>query len=403
MSTPSHRSKDNSLALLWALGIAGFLVNADNRAVAPILPAIAGDLAIRESTAGLLVSAYSLPYGLFQLVYGPIADRIGKTRVTLIALALFSLGTVACGFADSFAWLLALRFITGVFAAGIIPVSLAQIGDSFPLAKRQSAISFFMAFCTSGQALGIVIGALLAQFYTWKTLFILVGLAGFPALLLLRRQPHDTAQATAATLPLLDGYKTVFASQRSRIVYLAVWLEGAIFYGGFTYLGVYANIYLGLDYYLVGLFTALFSAAAFVGTRFIPAILGRVGQHRMPTLGVSMMAAAFALIWLVANWGALMVGFILLGIGFIIIHSTLQTYATELLPEARGTAMSLFAFFLFFGNGIGPAFFGWVYDYGGVKIMLATTTLCLTIFALGCRLAFRQFAAPTPGTTPRES
>ena len=396
MNTTSTQNTSNTLALLWALGIAGFLVNADNRAVAPILTAISTDLAIHESTAGLLISAYSLPYGLFQLFYGPVADRIGKTRVILIALSLFSLGTVACGFTNNFTWLLALRVITGVFAAGIIPIALAQIGDSFPVAKRQNAISFFMSFCMSGQALGIVIGAFLAQYYTWKTLFVLVGLAGIPAIfLLLRLRPTTVSPVAKKQSSILPVYKAILSKHSSRVVYLSVCLEGTIFWGGFTYLGVYANMYLGLDFYLVGLFTASFSVAAFVGSRFIPAILKKVRQQRMPALGVSLMALAFALIGLIAHWMALLLGFILLGVGFIVVHSTLQTYATELLPEARGTCMSLFAFFLFLGNGIGPAFFGWVYDYGGVKIMLAVVTFCLVIFAYGCHIAFRNFNSQT--------
>jgi predicted MFS family arabinose efflux permease len=404
MNTTSNRNTSNALALLWALGIAGFLVNADNRAVAPILPAIANDLAIRESKAGLLISAYSLPYGFFQLFYGPIADKIGKTRVTLIALSLFSLGTVACGFTDNFTWLIVLRVITGAFAAGIIPISLAQIGDNFPLDKRQGAISFFMSFCMSGQTLGIVIGALLAQFFTWKILFILVGLAGIPAIfLLMKQQPQSVASSTEDELPFFDRYKIIFSNHRSQIVYLSVWLEGAIFYGGFTYLGVYANMTLGLDFYLVGLFTASFSAAAFIGSRFIPTILKKVGQQQMPFLGVSIMTLAFALIWLITHWATLLLGFMLLGLGFIIIHSTLQTYATELFPTARGTCMSLFAFFLFFGNGIGPVFFGWVYDWGGVKTMLAVTTLCLFLFSFGCKLAFRNFNSKLKSVNEKSS
>ncbi|MBP2626975.1 MAG: mdtD [Firmicutes bacterium] len=401
MNTHSSQNTGNGLALLWALGIAGFLVNADNRALAPILPAIATDFGIRESTAGLLISAYSVPYGLFQLFYGPIADRMGKMRVTVIALSLFSLGTIACGLIDSFSWLLMLRVITGIFAAGIIPISLAHIGDSFPLAKRQNAISFFMSFCMAGQGLGIVIGSLLAQFYTWKNLFILVGLAGIPAiLLLLRRQPKSVPTSTVEQVPLITRYKTIFSSQHARMVYLAVWLEGAIFYGGFTYLGVYANIYLGLDFYLVGLFTAAFSLAAFIGSRFVPAILKKVGQHQMPALGISIMSLAFTLIWLIAHWAILLLGFILLGIGFIVVHSTLQTYATELSPQSRGTCMSLFAFFLFLGNGIGPAFFGWVYDYSGINVMLAVTAVCLAFFAFCCKIIFQKFKPQSHSPIP---
>lgn len=396
----SH-TKNNvpAMTLLWALGIAGFLVNADNRAIAPILPAIANDLGVRESTAGLLISAYALPYGLFQLFYGPLADRLGKIRITIIALSLFSLGTVICGLAESFSSLFILRFITGVFAAGIIPVALAQIGDHFPLATRQNAISFFMSFCMSGQALGIVIGSLLAQYYTWKILFVIVGAAGAPAIFLLLRQQPEPLAANEKQPPLLPRYQKIFASRRSRIVYTAVWLEGAIFYGGFTYLGVYANLYLGLDFYLVGILTAFFSCAAFVGSRFVPAILQRVSQPRMPVLGAALMTLAFTLICFITHWAALLLCFVLLGLGFIVIHSTLQTYATELLPEARGTCMSLFAFFLFLGNGLGPVFFGWVYDAGGMQAMLAVTALCLALFACGCEFAFRSFAVSAANPT----
>lgn len=82
---------------LWALGLGGFLVNADNRAISPMLPAIAMALHTSTSTAGLLVTAYSIPYGLFQLIYGPIADRIGKVTTILASLCLFAIGTVICG------------------------------------------------------------------------------------------------------------------------------------------------------------------------------------------------------------------------------------------------------------------------------------------------------------------
>lgn len=80
-----------------------------------------------------------------------------------------------------------------------------------------------------------------------------------------------------------------------------------------------------------------------------------------------------------------------MGIGYSFIHAALQTYATELMPAARGTCMSLFAFFLFLGNGIGPACMGWVYEISGPQGMLATTTVSLALFTVFCRFAFRRF------------
>jgi len=367
--------------LLWGLGLAGFLVNADNRAVAPVLPAIANDLAVREAAAGLLVSAFSIPYGLFQLIYGPIADRAGKIRTILAALALFSAADIACSFADSFPSLFVLRIVSGTFAAGIIPTSLAQIGDSFAFEERQTAISFFMSLAMSGQALGIVIGSMLAQFFSWKIMFLSVGLAGAAA---------PANPASQESIPLRERYRRIFAGAQSWILFFAVCLEGAVLFGGFTYLGIYGNRVLGLTYFAVGLITAGFSLAAFAGSRFVNAALKKVGQHRMPALGSAILTLAFALIWLVPHWAALLAGFLILGLGYIFLHTTLQTYATELLPEARGTCMSLFAFFLFLGNGIGPAGLGWLYDLGGASAMLAGTTLALFIYTLFCWAAFRQ-------------
>jgi MFS family permease len=148
---------------------------------------------------------------------------------------------------------------------------------------------------------------------------------------------------------------------------------------------------LGLDYFRVGLFAASFSIAAFIGSRFITPIIRKVGQTRMPFVGATLLSFSFALIWLIPNWIGLLAGFLVMGVGFSLIHTVLQTYATELLPAARGTCMSLFAFSFFLGNGIGPAFLGWIYEYFGPQGMFATTTVGLALFSVYCYFAFRRF------------
>lgn len=382
------------MKLLWILGISGFLVNADSRAIAPVLPAIADDLMIREAAVGLLVSAFTIPYGLFQLIYGPVADKFGKLQIISIALFLFSFAELACSYADSFTSLLLFRIISGTFAAGIIPVSLAQIGDSFTFEERPKAIAFFMSLSMSGQALGIVLGSMLAHFFSWKFIFLAIGIAGMlVGFAFLRQKSRMVPIAPKEQIPLRERYQRIFSSRRSRTVYLAVALEGVILFGGFTYLGVYGNKFLGLDYFTVGLLTAGFSVAAFIGSHFVSPIIKQVGQHRMPLIGSTLLTCAFGLIWLIPHWGALLAGFLLLGLGFIVLHTTLQTYATELLPAARSTCMSLFAFFLFLGNGIGPACLGWVYEAGGAQGMLASTTASLLVYTIYCHVAFKPFAA----------
>jgi predicted MFS family arabinose efflux permease len=384
--------------MLWGMGLGGFLVNADNRAIAPMLPAIAGTLHVSTSAAALLVSAYSIPYGLFQLVYGPIADRIGKIRTILIALGLFSLGTVVCGLVHTFAWLVVLRFITGMFAAGIIPTTLAQIGDLFELADRPRAIAFFMSLTTSGQALGIVIGGLLAQYLSYRYLFILIGFAAIPTLIgLWKRQKTDSTRESASQNtfesergPFWARYRTLFAKRTSWLIYTLILLEGFAFYAGFTFLGVFGVSVIHLSYLIIGLLTATYSAGAFVGSRTLGFVLGKVTTRFMPILGATLMTIAFALDWAWHSSIVLMLSFIVLGLGFSYCHSTLQTYATDLLPRARATAMSVFAFSLFTGSGLGPMAAGAVFSAFGWDALLGSVTAAMAIFAGFTTLLIRQ-------------
>ncbi|MHB1042533.1 MAG: MFS transporter [Eubacteriales bacterium] len=124
--------------LIMILGLAGFTVMADNWVVSPILPAIAGDLDQEVTRAGLLITSYMLPFGLFQLVFGPLADRYGKKQVISGTMLLFTVATALCAVAFGFTDLAVYRALTGVFAASVMPVSLALIADMVPVAGASS-------------------------------------------------------------------------------------------------------------------------------------------------------------------------------------------------------------------------------------------------------------------------
>ncbi|MCL6452670.1 MAG: MFS transporter [Alicyclobacillus sp.] len=411
---PNHRRDQR---MLWALGLGGFLVNADNRAIAPMLPAIAVALHTSSAAAGLLVTAYSIPYGLFQLIYGPIADRIGKVSTILISLCLFAAGTVVCGVVHTFPALMALRVVTGMFAAGIIPTTLAQIGDRFEMRERPRAIAFFMSLSTSGQAMGIVIGGLAAQFVSYRVLFLVLGIAAIPTLLAMLRQrtqpslprsPGESGGAEqegtrgrmeARPLPLRERYRAIARQRRAWLVYGLVCCEGLVFYGGFTYLGVYGVTTLHLQYLVVGLLTATYSAGAFFGSRTITRVLQRVGSTRMPVFGASLMTAGFVLVWAWQSLLGLTLGFVVLGFGFSYCHSTLQTYATDLLPGGRATAVSLFAFSLFLGSGLGPILFGDILDSSGMHAMLASVMVAMAAFGAVCLTLTRRGRGAGAGTS----
>ena len=88
------KTRAEAARLVLSLGLIGFVVMADNWVVSPILPSIAGSIAITPIKAAILIPAYMLPFGLLQLFYGPLADRYGKLKVLWVAMIGF---TIACG------------------------------------------------------------------------------------------------------------------------------------------------------------------------------------------------------------------------------------------------------------------------------------------------------------------
>lgn len=381
---------------IWVLGTAAFLVTADIRAMSPLLLAISSYFQIRGSTAGLLVTAYSIPYGLFQLCYGPLAEKIGKVRTIILAIALYGISTIICGFVSSFKWLLILRFVSGMFAAGIIPIALAHIGDSVEFSERQQALGAFFSMSTSGQVMGMVIGGAISQFLNWQMFFIILGVIAILAALLISKQHNSISEESLKSdLALKEQYRLLFSRKGTFILYGVVFCEGITLFAGLAFLGLYINETFGLSYSISGLILALFSASAFVSSFFISKIAQKMGQTNMPFLGALFMAAGIGTICLSPTIIALCIGLILAGGGYCICHTTLQTYATELLPQARATAMSFFSFSVFLGSGLGPFWLGYIYDVDGASIMLESLAISLFGLALLCLISFKFFYKKT--------
>ena len=175
-------------ASLFVLGMAAFMVQADARVIDPLLHVVARDFGTTPPSAAIVISSYALPYGLFQLLYGPIGDRIGKLRVMAACLAVFSFGTFACAFVPSIPVFAILRFLTGVAAAAVIPMSLGYIGDKFPYQDRQAALGRFMSALMIGQIAGSTLGGLFGQYFGWRYIFIVFGIVALAVSTLLIRE-----------------------------------------------------------------------------------------------------------------------------------------------------------------------------------------------------------------------
>jgi MFS family permease len=229
--------KKNSI--LAVLGLSGFVVMADNWVVSPILPSIAAGIGIEPVRAGLLITAYMIPFGVFQLVFGPLADRFGKRQVITVAMLAFTVGTGLSALGATLTGLALYRALTGVFAASIMPISLALIADIFPMEERQTAIGTFMGVSFLGQGLSMAIGGTIAYLVSWRGVFAAyAGLSIIATALLLSIGSRIPSQRNPQSR-ILAPYAALLTTRASVLTHAVVLFEGILIVGSFSYLGAY--------------------------------------------------------------------------------------------------------------------------------------------------------------------
>jgi predicted MFS family arabinose efflux permease len=371
--------------LIVLLGMAGFIVMADNWVVSPILPAIAKSVRVAPAAAGVLIAAYMLPFGLFQLVFGPLADRFGKTRIVIGTLGAFSVATALLALGTTIPVLAGVRALTGLFAAATMPISLALIGDVVPVAGRQQAIGSFMGISFLGQALSMGIGGAIAFFLDWRAVFVLYGVFAAIVTVVLWRSLRQVAREETRDphAPVLRPYIELLRNGASLRTYLVILLEGVFLLGSFSYLGTVLAARFNLSFLAIGAVMTAFGVAAVLAGRTSAGIAARLGRPR--TVAAGLLTAAVANAFVVLGSGSLLatgVGVFLLGFGFMTAHSTLLTVATEFARAARGAAMSLVTFAFMLGGAVGTGLGGRVIGAVGAVPLYAAYGIGLGVLGL---------------------
>ena len=419
-------------ASLIVLGAAAFMVQADARVIDPLLHAVATDFHTTPPAAAVIISSYALPYGLFQLLYGPIGDRVGKLRVMAVCLAVFSVGTFACAFVPSIPVFAILRFLTGVVAAAVIPMSLGYIGDKVPYQDRQISLGRFMSALMIGQIAGSSLGGLFGQYLGWRYVFVVLGVCAFGVSILLAREGRRHAEPVnpdralgrailtvpAGGLLIFGGLVGVFprgvsialdaigalllmyalASQYggllkrpgAPLVLGTVLLEGLFVFGGLAYLASSLTDRFGINYLYAGLLVAGFGCGGLTYSVSVKKLVTRIGELGVLLLGGALLGIGFVLTGLLPAWYWFIPAVVLVGMGYYTMHGTLQTRATELAPQMRATAISLFAFFFFLGQATGPQLLGFVVKSRGYADAFIVAGVGLFATALVSRMLFAR-------------
>src|SRR5438477_1211403 len=136
------------------------------------IPSIQKDLKIAESTVQWVVTAYAITYGGFLLLGGRMADLLGRRRVFVVGLVLFTVASLLCGLASSAGVLIAARAVQGIGAAIISPAALSIVTTTFSEgAERNKALGVWGALGGSGAAVGVLLGGILTKYLGWQWIF----------------------------------------------------------------------------------------------------------------------------------------------------------------------------------------------------------------------------------------
>ena len=353
------------------LGMAGFCSMAALRVAEPLLPEIAAEFRTTAGTASVIATAYALAYGIFQVLYGPLGDRFGKFRVITIAVATATIAVAAASLADTLATLAWLRFAAGGATAAVIPLSIAYIGDIVPYEARQQMLARYITGTILGLLFGQVAGGVIMEFLGWRSVFLILGGSYALVLVLLAvelRSPRVDRRRAAASVRIggtLSLYAGILRQTHPRGVLIAVFFEGFLLYGGVAYLAAFLRQRFGLDYGTIGLLFAGFGGGGLLYILMSRLAIRRLGERGMVRAGGLLVTAGFLLLAALEDWRLSAAANLLLGSGFFMLHNTLQTNATQMAPDARGSALSLFALCLFLGQASGVAALGLVVDHAG--------------------------------------
>src|SRR5713226_1246714 len=168
-----------ALAIVCA---AFFMTVLDVSIVNVALPSIGKALHFSESNLQWVITAYAITFGGFLLLGGRAADLLGRRRVFMIGLAIFTGASLACGLATSEAFLIVARGVQGLGAAIVSPAALSIVTTTFEEgAERNKALGIWGAVAGSGAAVGVLLGGVLTTYLGWEWIFsvtVPVGAAG---------------------------------------------------------------------------------------------------------------------------------------------------------------------------------------------------------------------------------
>jgi MFS family permease len=388
-------------ALVLALLLSAYTFNfIDRTIISTIGPKIREDLHLTSTQMGLLTGLYfALLYTLLGIPIARIAERFSRVWIISISLVIWSGFTALSGMASSFVTLAAYRFGVGVGEAGCSPPSHSLISDYFEPKKRASALSVYSFGIPLGTMIGAVAGGWLAQNFSWRIAFLIVGLPGVILAVLVKLvmkepprghadleekarlaedvtahavEPPPTGSWLAREVKELTSVAGVLFTKWPVVnMVLGVTIASFGSYGGGAFVPQYFNSAFGLNLAQVGLITGLVGGfSSGVGTLVGGFLSDRLSKRSprwyalTPALGLAIATPIYIAAYTRPTWQAAALILLVPGIfHYTYLGPTFGVVQNMVETRRRATATALMFFFLnLIALGGGPPFIGWLID-----------------------------------------
>jgi EmrB/QacA subfamily drug resistance transporter len=189
---------------LVAVSFGLFMIMLDNTIVNVALPSIQHSLGLKVSELEWVVTGYALTFGAFMLTGGKLADLLGRRRIFVVGLVVFTSASLACGLAGSATVLIGARVIQGLGAAMMNPATLSIITVTFPPHQRGKAIGIWAGVSALALAIGPLVGGFLSERVNWNWIFFInipVGILAVVAAYMFITESRDTSHEQRPDFP----------------------------------------------------------------------------------------------------------------------------------------------------------------------------------------------------------
>lgn len=347
------RATKSARASLLLLQVGSFTSSFDRFLIAPLILVIATDL--DESIAAVTFAAtfYFQAYGIMQAAWAVVSDRLGRVRTIRLGMVLAAVAGMASTAAPDLGWLLASRAMCGACFAAAVPGALVYVGDTVPVETRQARLTDLMTGAALGVALAALGAGVIGEHLNWRVAFALPAVVAGVLALLMRGIPEPPPPPARA--PIRRSFCTVLRNRWALVVLSLAFGEGLILVGLLTFLPVTLQSH-GLSTTAAGAVTAVYGVAVVIFARVVRHLSRRLQPARLIVIGGTCGALAYVALIVDQGFIGVLTGCVLLGAAWAFMHSTLQAWVTEVVPEARATAVSLFASLLFTGGAVASAF-----------------------------------------------